>query len=200
MPHSAHVPSAPIARQDAGTDPYAWLQARDTPEVLAYLNAENAYQEAQLADQAALQGVQQHNLRGLTVGFPLQCWVTVTGVSGSGKSTLLGMMTRGDVSMRELRLIARQRQKLVGQLASEKNRLHKVLVDAGIRINVVVADIHGASARAMIKALIADKPMHEVLDCKGRLRARNGVSSSSEARNSSRRAGRVRIGVIGSLG
>ena len=28
-----------------------------------------------------------------------------------------------------LRLIARQRQKLVGQLASEKNRLHKVLTD-----------------------------------------------------------------------
>jgi hypothetical protein len=28
--------------------------------------------------------------------------------------------------MRELRLIARQRQKLVGQLAAEKNRLHKI--------------------------------------------------------------------------
>ena len=55
--------------------------------------------------------------------------------------------------------------------SAQKNRLHKVLVDAGIRINVVVADIHGASARAMVKALIADKPMHEVLDCKGRLRA-----------------------------
>ena len=35
--------------------------------------------------------------------------------------------------LRELRLIARQRQKLVGQLASEKNRLHKVLADGGIR-------------------------------------------------------------------
>lgn len=31
--------------------------------------------------------------------------------------------------LRELRLSARQRQKLVGQLASEKNRLHKVLTD-----------------------------------------------------------------------
>ena len=73
--------------------------------------------------------------------------------------------------MRQLRLMARQRQKLVGMCSAEKNRRHKVLVDAGIRINVVVADIHGASARAMIKALIADKPMQEVLDCKGRLRA-----------------------------
>jgi len=73
--------------------------------------------------------------------------------------------------MRQLRLVARQRQKLVGMCSAEKNRLLKVLVDAGIRINVVVADIHGAGARAMVKALIADKPMHEVLDCKGRLRA-----------------------------
>jgi transposase len=73
--------------------------------------------------------------------------------------------------MRQLRLVARQRQKLVGMCSAEKNRLHKVLVDAGMRINVVVSDIHGTSARAMVKALIADKPMHEVLDCKGRLRA-----------------------------
>lgn len=73
--------------------------------------------------------------------------------------------------MRQLRLVARQRQKLVSMCSAEKNRLHKVLVDAGIRINVVVADIHGASAHAMVKALIADKPMHQVLDCKGRLRA-----------------------------
>ena len=75
------------------------------------------------------------------------------------------------VDFRQLRLVARQRQKLVGMCSAEKNRLHKVLVDAGIRINVVVADIHGASARAMVKALIQGQPMHEVLDRKGRLRA-----------------------------
>lgn len=34
--------------------------------------------------------------------------------------------------IRHLRLIARQRQKLGGMLASEKNRLHKLLADAGI--------------------------------------------------------------------
>lgn len=56
--------------------------------------------------------------------------------------------------LRELRLIARQRQKLVGQLASEKSRLHKLLTDGGIRLGVVVSDIHGQSARAMVKALI----------------------------------------------
>lgn len=66
--------------------------------------------------------------------------------------------------LRGLRLISRQRQKLVGQLASEKNRLHKVLTDGGIRLGVVVSDVHGQSARAMVKALIAGRPTHEVLD------------------------------------
>jgi transposase len=65
--------------------------------------------------------------------------------------------------LRELRLIARQRQKLVGQLASEKNRLHKILTDGGIRFGVVVSDVHGQSARAMVKALIEGQPPHEVL-------------------------------------
>lgn len=65
--------------------------------------------------------------------------------------------------LRELRLVARQRQKLVGLLASEKNRLHKVLTDAGIRLGVVVSDVHGQSARAMIKALLKGLPPNEVL-------------------------------------
>jgi transposase len=73
--------------------------------------------------------------------------------------------------IRYLRLIARQRQKLGGMLASEKNRLHKLLADAGIRLNVLVSDIHGQAGRAMVKALIAGKPIHEVLDLAGRLRA-----------------------------
>lgn len=65
--------------------------------------------------------------------------------------------------LRELRLIARQRQKLVSQLASEKNRLHKVLTDSGVRLGVVVSDLHGKSARAMIKAIIAGLAPQEVL-------------------------------------
>jgi transposase len=67
------------------------------------------------------------------------------------------------MQLRELRLISRQRQKLVGQLASEKNRLHKVLTDGGIRLGVVVSDLHGQSARAMVKAIILNQPPNEVL-------------------------------------
>ncbi|BBN62362.1 MULTISPECIES: S9 family peptidase [Pseudomonas] len=46
--------SAPIARKADGPDPYAWLQNRDTDEVLDYLKAENAWQEQQLAEQTGL--------------------------------------------------------------------------------------------------------------------------------------------------
>ena len=74
--------------------------------------------------------------------------------------------------LRSLRHIARQRQKLGGMLASEKNRIHKLLTDAGIRLGVVVSDLHGQSARAMVKALIAGKSVPEVLAlASNRLRA-----------------------------
>ena len=36
----------------------------------------------------------------------------------------------------------------------EKNRLLKLLTDAGTRLPVVVSDIHGKSRRAMIKGLL----------------------------------------------
>ena len=65
--------------------------------------------------------------------------------------------------LRELRLISRHRQKQVGILASEKNRMHKILTDGGIRLGVVVSDLHGQSARAMIKAIIDGQPPNEVL-------------------------------------
>lgn len=74
--------------------------------------------------------------------------------------------------LRELRLIARQRQNLVGQLASEKNRLHKVLTDGGIRLGVVVSDLHGKSARAMVQAIAQGKSAPDVLQyASTRLRA-----------------------------
>ncbi|HYQ37963.1 MAG TPA: S9 family peptidase [Pseudomonas sp.] len=47
-------PTPPIARRQAGDDPYAWLEQRDSAEVLDYLHAENAWLEEQLAGQHAL--------------------------------------------------------------------------------------------------------------------------------------------------
>ncbi|MBA1201460.1 S9 family peptidase [Pseudomonas capeferrum] len=64
MPAIANASRAPLARQDQGADPYAWLQARDTPDVMAYLEAENAYQQACLADQAPLREALFEEIKG----------------------------------------------------------------------------------------------------------------------------------------
>ncbi len=60
MTESAYANSAPIAHKVEGSDPYAWLQNRDSKEVLDYLIAENNYQEAQLADQAEFHALAEH--------------------------------------------------------------------------------------------------------------------------------------------
>jgi transposase len=57
--------------------------------------------------------------------------------------------------LRELPLVSRYRTKLGGRLASEKNRLHKRLDDAGIQLGGVVSDIDGVSARTLVEGLIA---------------------------------------------
>lgn len=73
--------------------------------------------------------------------------------------------------LRELRLVARYRTKLVGTLAGEKNRLHKTLDDAGVRLGNVVTDINGVSAREIIAGLVEGKPVSELLGClRGRLK------------------------------
>ena len=54
-------------------------------------------------------------------------------------------------------------------MVSEKNRLHKVFDDAGIRLGGLVSDINGTSAQAMI----AGRPLTELIDCaRGRMQAK----------------------------
>lgn len=66
-------------------------------------------------------------------------------------------------ALRHLRLVARQRHKLSRTLTAEKNRLHKVLADGGVRLSTVVSDLHGQSARAMVRALIDGQPPAQIL-------------------------------------
>jgi len=67
--------------------------------------------------------------------------------------------------LRDLRLISRYRTKSVNTLAGEKNRLHKILDDAGIYLGNIVTDINGVSSKAIIKGLIEGKSMRELLKC-----------------------------------
>jgi oligopeptidase B len=75
---------APIAHVAAGDDPYAWLQARDRTDVLDYLKAENAWQEAQLADQAELREQLFEEIKGriretdLSLASPWGPWLYYT--------------------------------------------------------------------------------------------------------------------------
>ncbi len=57
--------------------------------------------------------------------------------------------------IRQLRDLTRYRIDLVGARTAEKNRVEKLLEEAGIKLSVVASDIFGVSGRAMMDALIA---------------------------------------------
>lgn len=76
-----------------------------------------------------------------------------------------------EATIREARLIARYRQKWVSRVSGEKNRLHKILAEAGIRLHVLVSDLHGKTARAMVKAIMEELPVETIVAMAGPLRA-----------------------------
>lgn len=55
---------------------------------------------------------------------------------------------------RELRDLTRYRRKVVNSISSEKNRVHKVLEDANIKLSCVLSDLSGSVATKIIKALL----------------------------------------------
>jgi oligopeptidase B len=54
-PVARRVPRHEILHGDRRQDDYDWLRAKDDPEVIAYLEAENAYTEAVMQPTAAFQ-------------------------------------------------------------------------------------------------------------------------------------------------
>jgi transposase len=59
--------------------------------------------------------------------------------------------------VRESRELNRYSIKLTQNLASEKNRVHKILEDANIKLSSVVSDIDGVVARKLIEGIIANE-------------------------------------------
>jgi len=59
--------------------------------------------------------------------------------------------------IRELRDLTRRRRTLVGEGASERNRVQKILEDANVKIGDVLSDVFGMSGQAMLEALLENK-------------------------------------------
>src|SRR5207248_9887401 len=76
--------------------------------------------------------------------------------------------------MREVRDLARARFDLVEDRTRVKQRVEKLLEDALVKISSVLTDVHGASGRAMLEALIAGQRDPKILAelARGRARAR----------------------------
>jgi Transposase/CHAT domain len=73
--------------------------------------------------------------------------------------------------LRHLRQVSRYHQRTTATLATEKNRLVRVLSDAGIRLSAVVSDLHGTAATAMIDCLLDGGTPDDALALAGRLHA-----------------------------
>jgi transposase len=86
--------------------------------------------------------------------------------------------------IRELRELNRTRRKLVGTMASEKNRIQKVLEDANIKLASVVSKIDGVSSMNMIQALLKKDSLSKediVVMARGKLKSK--VDQLAEALN-----------------
>jgi transposase len=83
--------------------------------------------------------------------------------------------------IRRLRDLTRYRVDLVTERGREKNRVEKLLDDAGIKLSVVATDIFGMSGRAMMAALIAGERHPEVLAQLARSTMRRKLPALREA-------------------
>jgi transposase len=77
-------------------------------------------------------------------------WITKLLLSGLLKGSFIPKL-----SIRELRDLTRYKRKVIEQIASEKNRIQKILEDANIKLSSVVSDMDGATATKIINALIS---------------------------------------------
>jgi transposase len=83
--------------------------------------------------------------------------------------------------IRRLRDLTRYRRSVVRDQTREKQRLEKLLEDAGIKLSSVAKDILGVSGREMIEALIAGERNPEVLAQMARTRLRRKIPQLREA-------------------
>lgn len=61
------------------------------------------------------------------------------------------------VEVRELRDMTRYRKKLIYHATAEKNRIHKILQDANVKLTTHMSDIFGASGRLLLQKIANDE-------------------------------------------
>jgi transposase len=83
--------------------------------------------------------------------------------------------------IRRLRDLTRYRSSLIAERTREKQRVEKVLEDAGIKLSVFIADIFGCSGRAMMRALIAGERDPRILAGYAQSRMRSKTDVLAEA-------------------
>ena len=85
-------------------------------------------------------------------------------------------------AIRRLRDLTRYRSALTAERIREKQRVEKVLGDAGTKLSVFVSDVLGVSGRAMLAALIAGERDPRMLAEHARARMRTKIPVLVEAR------------------
>lgn len=96
-------------------------------------------------------------------------WITKLLLSGLLKGSFIPPKP-----IRELRDLTRYKRKIIEQISSEKNRIHKLLEDANIKLSSVVSNLSGATATKIIDAMIEGEENIEEL-----LKYRHGKMQSS---------------------
>ena len=96
-------------------------------------------------------------------------WITKLLLSGLLKGSFIPPKP-----IRELRDLTRYKRKVIEQISSEKNRIHKLLEDGNIKLSSVVSNLSGATATKIIDAMIEGEENIEEL-----LKYRHGKMQSS---------------------
>ena len=66
-------------------------------------------------------------------------------------------------AFRELRRVARARRKVVAERTRTRNRIHKIVDGAGLRVGGVLSDLFGVNGRRILDGLVAGKGRSEIM-------------------------------------
>lgn len=66
-----------------------------------------------------------------------------------------------DEDIRDLRDLTRYRRKLLQNVTQEKNRVHKILQDANLKLTTFITDIFGVSGRALLESIVNGEVLDE---------------------------------------